>query len=84
MQIECNRFLCIQSVSVEIDSRAKSTSGGYSAWRVVGPQAIFDLEIAKLSSASYGIDSPMTYTMGRMHSDAQFAGRSSESVTTLW
>ena len=63
MQIECNRFLCIQSVSVEIDSRAKSTSGGYSAWRVVGPQAIFDLEIAKLSSASYGIDSPMTYTM---------------------
>ena len=84
MQIECNRFLCIQSVSVEIDSRAKSTSGGYSAWRVVGPQAIFDLEIAKLSSASYGIDSPMTYTMGRMHSDAQFAGRSAESVTTLW
>jgi hypothetical protein len=26
---------------------------------------------------SYGIDFPMTYTMGRMHSDAQFAGSSS-------
>jgi hypothetical protein len=26
----------------------------------------------------------MTYTMGSMHSDAQFAGRSSESVTTQW
>ena len=26
----------------------------------------------------------MTDTMGRMHSDAQFAGRHSVSVTTLW
>ena len=30
--------------------------------------------------ASYG----MTDTMGRMHSDAQFAGQNSESVTTQW
>jgi hypothetical protein len=30
--------------------------------------------------ASYG----MTDTMGRMHSDAQFAGQNSVSVTTLW
>ena len=29
---------------------------------------------------SYG----MTDTMGRMHSDAQFAGQNSESVTTRW
>ena len=30
--------------------------------------------------SSYG----MTDTMGRMHSDAQFAGQNSESVTTQW
>ena len=30
--------------------------------------------------SSYG----MTDTMGRMHSDAQFAGQNSASVTTRW